>query len=231
MGPVEFRQAEADGTLPRAPRFPAIRFDSARQGFVEPDQAERIFAELDQPFADVARFSYLGARRINEVLTLKWAQIDRDAREVRWAKLKNGRPLTLPLTGGLWELIERRWAARCIGAWLSPHVFSASHRGLLSYSAYRLRFVDAATRAGLPRIRPHDFRRSGVRNLIRSGVSQSVAKTISGHVSDAMFARYDITSTDDQRAALARAERYHENQARTMARTSADNAKSGLEKL
>lgn len=43
----------------------------------------------------------------------------------------------------------------------------------------------------------HDFRRSAARNLIRSGVSQDVAKRIAGHKTDSMFSRYNIVAEND----------------------------------
>jgi integrase len=225
-----FRLAAKDGLISSVPGFPPITVDNARQGFVEPEEAARIFAALDQPFADAARFSYLAARRIGEVLSLMWKQVDHEAREVRWPKTKNGRALTLSLSGGLWEVIERRWAARATGAWLSPYVFAASHRAPLSYSAFRQRFAIAAELAGVPHIRPHDFRRSGIRNMIRAGVSQAVAMSVSGHRTTSVFNRYNITSTEDQRAALARTERYHEIRVRTAGRTKEDTTPNSIGK-
>ena len=44
--------------------------------------------------------------------------------------------------------------------------------------------------------------------MIRAGVSQSVAMSISGHLTDAMFRRYNITSDADQRAALTARQAY-----------------------
>ena len=44
--------------------------------------------------------------------------------------------------------------------------------------------------------------------MIRGGVPQSIAMRVTGHCSDSMFRRYDITSMDDKAEALRRASAY-----------------------
>ena len=60
--------------------------------------------------------------------------------------------------------------------------------------------------AGVPGLLFHDFRRSSVRNMIRRGVPQKTARTVSGHKTDAVFSRYNIVSEDDIRDAASRIE-------------------------
>ena len=52
-----------------------------------------------------------------------------------------------------------------------------------------------------------------MRNLRRAGVSETVAREISGHKTAAVFERYNITDFEDLRDAAARLEKYLGGQA------------------
>jgi integrase len=61
----------------------------------------------------------------------------------------------------------------------------------------------ACEEAGLPGLLFHDFRRSAVRNMGRSGrVRPAVAMRITGHETDSMWRRYRIVDESDIEQAL-----------------------------
>ena len=203
-----FNLARRQGQISRIPYFPMLREDNARQGFFEKDEFEKVAAALPVAVADVARFAYLSGWRKGEILPLTWENVDRAAGEVRIATSKNGHGRMLPLTGALKDLIERRWQAReyltreKVTA-ISPHVF---HEAGVPVGDFRKAWASACETAKVPGRLFHDLRRTAVRNMIRAGVPQTVAMSISGHRTVSMFNRYNITSNDDKREALIRTE-------------------------
>lgn len=191
-----FNLAIRQGRIAVKPHVPRPPASPARSGFVEVETFDRIHAKLPAPYADLVEFLYLSGWRSTEAKTLTWAHVFLREQEIRLDTSKNGKRRLLVLTGRLGELLRHRLTLRVLS---SPYVF---HRdGKPVSHALMDRWKAACAEAEAPGLIIHDLRRSAIRNMIRAGVNQTVAKTITGHRSDTVFERYNITTSDDQRRA------------------------------
>jgi len=207
-----FRLAVDEGRLSHNPKVPTLPERNVRQGFFEKAEFEAIVPLLPAEVADVTRFGYLTGWRLSEITGLRWENVDRAAQEVRIYDSKNGDGRTIPLDGQLLALIEKRWGDRQFLDWRGEAGVSAFvfHRQGRRIGNFRGVWTRAAARANVPGKLFHDLRRTAVRDMIRAGVPQAVAQTISGHRTAAVFSRYNISSAEDKIDALRKRESYLE---------------------
>ena len=108
------------------------------------------------------------------------------------------------MTGELLNLMKRREQMSAVGC---PYVF---HRRGEFIRDFRKAWAKATESAGCGERVFHSLRRSSVRDMIRAGVHERVAMSVSGHRTRSIFDRYNITAEDDIRQAWAQTEKYRE---------------------
>jgi integrase len=198
---------------PHIELFP-IGTSNARQGFVDDPTFRKIYGHLPADLKDFCLFAFLSAWRKGEVACLKWKHVQNGMFRIPGEETKNGIARSVVIAGELTEVVDRRQAAKAFKGpdgtiQTSEDIF---HRAGEAIFEFRKSWAAACEKAGCPGLLVHDLRRSGVRNLIRSGVPQSVAMKISGHETTAMFKRYDIADEDDLKAAAESVTKYNADQ-------------------
>jgi len=204
-----FSLAVAAGSLTARPHIPMLREDNVRKGFFEEAQFTSVRGHLVPDLADFVLFLYTtGWRWRSEVAALRWSQVDLGGGEVRLdpGTTKTGEGRVFPFTAALRALLERRRAVtrdreRELGR-IIPHVFTRKNGEPIH--GLRKAWCKACRAAGVPGRVLHDFRRTAVRNLVRSGVPERVAMQMVGWKSRQMLDRYNIVSHADLHEAAKR---------------------------
>jgi integrase len=184
--------------------------ENVREGFLEYEQYVRMRDELPDHQRLILVIGYhLGMRR-GEILKLRWDQVDWDASLIRLEKkqTKGKKARNAPLYGELRAWLEMAYSARDPKC---PFIVSWKGHGITEVKAA---WKKARERAGIPDLLIHDLRRTAVRNMIRAGISEKRAMEISGHKTNNIFKRYDITDERDIQADGERLARYLEQKAR-----------------
>ncbi len=204
-----YRLAHRDGRVTRIPDFPHFsEVDAVRTGFVEPADFARFLAAIPDPdVRDLVDWLGSTGQRVGEARKLRWSYVQGDQLHIPATDTKTRKARVLPLVADLAEIIERRRAVRRLDC---SFIF---HRGGQPVREFRGPWGTALQATGL-RITPHDLRRSGVRNLVNAGVDRDVAKVISGHRTESIFARYNIVSPEQTADALKKVASYRRQAAK-----------------
>jgi integrase len=207
-----FRLARKRGVLMVIPDIETPKEDNARTGFLEPAQFDAICAHLPADLQAPVRFAYItGWRFKSEVLPLTADRVDLQVGAVKLhpGETKNGRGRTFMLTVDLRRILTAALA----------NLGALKQRGIVSGWVFhradgtrildmRKRWKTACEAAGYPHALFHDFRRSAVRTLERSGVPRSTAMSMVGHETESIYRRYAIQDEVMLREGAARLDAY-----------------------
>jgi integrase len=201
-------------TISRIPRPPIPRLSEKagiRRNFLTDEQYFKLSAGLEKEELWMRTLVELAATyglRRGELLNLRVEQVDKATDRVKLeadqtkgetARVFGLNPITKPL---VFAMMEGK----------APSDYLLTREDGRRVKDFRKRWAKVCKRAGIPRFLLHDFRRTAVRNMVRTGIPRNVAKAISGHKTDAIFDRYDIT--DNERDIDAAAQKMFERRRR-----------------
>ena len=179
--------ATADPPLVKSvPRISKLAEHNVRKGFFTQETFQRLLPHLPAHVRPIALFAYHTGCRRGEILKLQWRHVNLTDGIVRLepGETKNRDGRTIPLTTELRETLASLKTTST-----TPYVFTYLGKPIRTITTAWNNACKASgftDENGRHTLLFHDLRRSAIRNLVRAGVPERVATTISG---PAMFGR------------------------------------------
>ena len=177
--------------------------ERSRERFLTPEEYRRLGAALRgaeakgslwPPAIAAIRLLMLTGCRKGEILTLRWDDVDRTARELRLRDSKSG-PRMVPLTPAMEKVLDG--IPRSEGnPWVIPGRKPGAHLPDLAYYWGRI-----AEQAGVEGVRVHDIRHSFASRALALGESLSMIGRLLGHAKVGTTGRYAHLVRDAEKAA------------------------------
>lgn len=157
-----FNLAREDGKIRDLPHFPTVKESSPRQGFVERDQFQKLFAALPDYLGLPLAIGYFTGMREGEILGLRWNQVDflSGVIRLRAGETKNDEGREVPIVPQLRVLVEERYAKRQPGCDYVCFRFDRGGRAV-RIEGFRKAWYTACIKAGLGKMEPKVDRLTG----------------------------------------------------------------------
>ncbi len=195
------------GKVDRVPVIKLLKEDNVRQGFFEDNEFRAVLEHLPNYLKPPVIVMYYTGMRRGEVLGLTWDRVDLREGCIRLEDTKTDEPRTIYLPPEALEAVRAAHSRRRLDC---NAVFLGKDESPIR--DFRSAWSTACDKAGVSGRLPHDFRRTGVRNMVRAGVPEAVAMKVSGHRTRSVFDRYNIVSDRDLKEAALKVSKYVQSQ-------------------
>jgi integrase len=178
------------------PSFPHLEERNVRKGFIEDGQYQALAKACSAEglwLRAMFEVGYNFGWRVSELLTMRVRQIDLASRAIRLevGETKNDDGREVEMTPLVYALVQQ-----CVTGKRSEDFVFTRESGK-PVRDFRGSWEKVCRAAGVPELLFHDLRRTAVRNMVRRGIPERVAMTISGHKTRSIFDRYNIVSKSD----------------------------------
>ena len=194
----------------RMPHFPKLAETNVREGFFSHDEFLALRKVAPFHIKVALTIGYYSGMRLREIIGekgLRWDQVDFEERCIRLSSIqtKTKTPRVIFMADDFYNVLGKAKELRDRDFPTCPFV---CHINGKSFGQLRHGWNVACKRIGLEGKTFHDLRRTGVRNLVRAGVSETVAMKISGHKTRSVFDRYNVTNEADLKKAADQLNQY-----------------------
>ena len=173
--------------------------ENKRLRYLSKNEEKRLIEAIKCPLLkDIVIFALNTGLRKEEILSLKWSNIDFETRCVILEpyETKNKKRHILPLNSKAWQVIKRRFKQRAEGC---PYVF---HRNGRKVNSIRTAFENALKRAGIKDFHFHDLRHTFASRLVQKGADLYVVKELLNHSDITTTQRYAHLRLDNLKKAV-----------------------------
>lgn len=164
------------------------------------DELNKVWTALDNDkssvISDAFKMRLLTAQRGGEVLTMRWADIDLNARwwTIPVERSKNKMPHRVWLSTPAMNILKRRKEADGESAW----VFPGRREGQPIVETKRV-LESIRTASGVKEWRGHDLRRTAASNMTAMGIPRFIVGRVLNHAESGVTAVYDRHSYDAEK--------------------------------
>lgn len=164
------------------------------------DEADRLVAACRPHLVPLVTFLLHTGARLGEALSLRWSQVDLQARRVAFLDTKNGHSRGVPLNDTAWMALANLPGRE--GEVFRTPAGQPYSRSEIGGSPIKTAFSGACRRAGLDGVHPHTLRHTFASWLVMAGVPLRTVAELLGHKTLQMVHRYSHLSPDHLRDAV-----------------------------
>jgi len=196
--------AHEDGKIQVKPKIHLLKAGAPRKGFLPRAEFESLLSHIPTNLKPLIVFLYYCGVRLGEATQIEWSQVNLGEALIRLEgeQTKNSEPRTVPLPDVLITMLKRLPKDGTV--FDATNLRKAWHKACVAAGLGTFTEVEGKPDPRYNGLIIHDLRRSAIKNLMKAGVNEKVAMSISGHKTRDVFDRYHIVDTEDVVEAMRR---------------------------